>query len=107
DRRVAREAAARRDAVARSSSRARPRTRGGPPIGGPPAARLPRGLPGAAGPRTQTRDAPGYEAVQWRADALRRRSGASGRETSMDWDDSPQQAKFRAEVRAVIEEHLP
>jgi len=25
----------------------------------------------------------------------------------MDWDDSPQQAKFRAEVRAVIEEHLP
>ncbi|MCK9494480.1 MAG: acyl-CoA dehydrogenase family protein [Dehalococcoidia bacterium] len=25
----------------------------------------------------------------------------------MDWDDSPQQAKFRAEVRAVIEKHLP
>ncbi len=25
----------------------------------------------------------------------------------MDWDDSPEQAKFRAEVRAVIEQHLP
>jgi len=25
----------------------------------------------------------------------------------MDWDDSPEQATFRAEVRAVIEQHLP
>ena len=25
----------------------------------------------------------------------------------MDWNDSPAQAEFRAEVRALIEQHLP